>query len=430
MGKLIADTRILCVWKASEGICGGIVMKEGNVIEVSEVRKSFKVFYDKGRSLKEKVLFKQRNKYEERWVLQGIDFKVSKGETLGLIGRNGCGKSTILKILTRIIYPTEGNVEILGRVSSLIELGAGFHPDLTGRENIFINASIFGLTHDEIERRLGSIIEFSELENFIDNPIRTYSSGMYMRLAFAVAINVSADILLIDEILGVGDVNFQQKCFGKLKEIKNSGTTIVIVSHSMNQLEQICDRGIWIEEGKIVEDGPIKIVVKHYLESMEDERIRKEIKITEKRDLIVPKGGYPAAIRSGTQRISFVETSINSRNEGYTTVKMGETLSLKCTYKSSSGEIPYRLMMSIFRADGVCCYGTELKKGICGEQEESAEIKVKINLFPGEYSIDLELLEEEEICDLVSGNFRFQVEGKSLEDFSWGISRLEVSIPD
>ena len=405
-------------------------MKEGNVIEVSGVKKRFKVFYDKGRSLKEKVLFRKRNEYEERWVLKGIDFEVKRGETIGLVGRNGCGKSTTLKMLTRIIYPTEGKIDIKGRVSSLIELGAGFHPDLTGRENIFINASIFGLTHEEIERRLGTIIEFSELEEFIDNPIRTYSSGMYMRLAFAVAINVDADILLIDEILGVGDVNFQQKCFEKLKEIKKNGTTIVIVSHAMDQVRQICDRGIWIEEGKIVEDGPAKMVVKHYLESMEDERIRKESKVLEKKELPLPKGAFPAAIRSGTQCLTFLETRINLRKEGYTQVKMGESVGLQCTFKANEEETPYRLMMSIIRQDGVCCYGRELKRGMCNASGETIEVKVKVDLFPGEYIIDLELLNGEEVCDLISGNFRFKVEPAETSDFAWGISKMEVSVSD
>ncbi len=154
-----------------------------NAIEVREIKKRFKVFFDKGKSLKERVLFRSRNRYEERWVLNGISFEVKKGEAVGLIGKNGCGKSTTLKMLTRIMYPTEGNIEIKGRVSSLIELGAGFHPDMSGRENIYTNASIFGLSHDEISRRLDDIIRFSELEEFIDNPVRTYSSGMlHLRL--------------------------------------------------------------------------------------------------------------------------------------------------------------------------------------------------------------------------------------------------------
>lgn len=166
------------------------------------------------------MLFWKRNRYEKRHVLNGISFNVKRGEAIGLVGKNGCGKSTTLKMLTKIIYPDSGTIEMRGRVSSLIELGAGFHPDMSGRENIYTNASIFGLTKKEIDARLDDIIAFSELEDFIDNPVRTYSSGMYMRLAFAVAINVDADILLIDEILAVGDANYQAKCFNKLREIK------------------------------------------------------------------------------------------------------------------------------------------------------------------------------------------------------------------
>ncbi|MBP5528612.1 MAG: ABC transporter ATP-binding protein [Lachnospiraceae bacterium] len=230
-------------------------MKPENAIEVHNITKKFKVYLDKGHTLKERTLFSKRRKFENREVLKGISFEVKKGEAIGLIGHNGCGKSTTLKMLTKIMYPDSGTIEMNGRVSSLIELGAGFHPDMSGRENIYINASIFGLTKKEIEARIDDIIAFSELEDFIDNPVRTYSSGMYMRLAFAVAINVDADILLIDEILAVGDVAFQAKCFNRLRQIKSEGTTIVIVSHSLSQLELICDRSIWIHEGVIREEG-------------------------------------------------------------------------------------------------------------------------------------------------------------------------------
>lgn len=230
-------------------------MSDSIVIDVRNVKKSFKVYYDKSATLKEKFLFKKRNRHELRTVLDGISFRVRKGESIGLIGKNGCGKSTTLKLLTRIMYPDSGSISVTGRVSALIELGAGFHPDMSGRENIYINAAIFGLSRKEIDSRLDSIIEFSELGQFIDNPVRTYSSGMYMRLAFSVAINVDADVLFVDEILAVGDIAFQEKCFKKLQEIKAAGTTIVIVSHSLGQIEAICDRSIWINNGKIVCDG-------------------------------------------------------------------------------------------------------------------------------------------------------------------------------
>mgnify|MGYP001047500674 CR=1 FL=1 len=258
-------------------------MEKDNVIEVHEVHKKFKSYYDKSNNLKEKLLHRNRNRYQCFWVLQGISFNVKRGEAIGIIGRNGCGKSTTLKLLTKIIYPDKGSIAIKGRVSSLLELGAGFHPDLSGFENIYLNAAVFGLTRKEIDKRIQDIIRFSELGEFINNPIRTYSSGMYMKLAFSIAINVDADILLIDEILGVGDVSFQKKCFEKLIDIKKHGTTIVIVSHSTNQIEKICDRSIWIEKGMIVMNGTPAAVHEKYLDTMEENRILR--KKTEEQEL-------------------------------------------------------------------------------------------------------------------------------------------------
>lgn len=240
-------------------------MKPENAIEVKDLYKMFKVYQDKGTQLKERLLFWRRNRYEKRQVLEGVSFEIKKGETVGLIGYNGCGKSTTLKLLSKIIYPDSGNIALTGRISCLIELGAGFHPDMSGRENIYINAAIFGLGRKEIERRMPDIIAFSELEPFIDNPVRTYSSGMYMRLAFSVAINVDADILLIDEILAVGDAAFQEKCFERLKEIHESGATILIVSHSREQIEDFCDRCIWIDQGKIRMEGETAKVTEAYM---------------------------------------------------------------------------------------------------------------------------------------------------------------------
>lgn len=190
---------------------------------------------------------------------------IKKGDTVALIGTNGSGKSTLLKLMTKIIYPTSGQIQTCGKLTSLLELGAGFHPDFTGRENIYFNASIFGLTRKEIEARMDDIINFSELGNFIDEPIRTYSSGMYMRLAFSIAINVDADILLIDEILAVGDQHFQDKCYAKLEELRDSDKTIVIVSHSLSVVKKLCTRAIWIYKGTFKLDGDPTYVIDEYL---------------------------------------------------------------------------------------------------------------------------------------------------------------------
>lgn len=239
--------------------------KEEYAIKIENLTKEFKLFYDKPTTLKERLVFWNRKKEDSRTVLKNINLDIKKGETVALIGTNGSGKSTLLKLMTKIIYPTTGSLITRGKLTSLLELGAGFHPDFTGRENIYFNASIFGLTKEEIEQRVDEIIEFSELGDFIDSPVRTYSSGMYMRLAFSVAINVDADILLIDEILAVGDQHFQDKCFAKLEELKASDKTIVIVTHSLDQVRKLCTRAIWIYNGEVRLDGAPNEVVDEYL---------------------------------------------------------------------------------------------------------------------------------------------------------------------
>lgn len=254
-------------------------MKNSEVaVEVNDVHKAFRVYYDKGSMLKERMVNPGRNRYELREVLKGVSYKIYRGETVALIGENGCGKSTTLKLLTKILYPNSGTVCVNGKVSSLIELGAGFHPDMSGRENIYINASILGVPEKEVDKRIDDIIRFSELEEFIDNPVRTYSSGMYMRLAFSVAINVNADILLIDEILAVGDQAFQGKCINKLNELRAAGVTVILVSHSMGQIKEIADRCIWIESGRVVMDGDTETVCSAYESEMACKRLQRDEK--------------------------------------------------------------------------------------------------------------------------------------------------------
>jgi len=250
------------------------------VIRVAGLKKSFRVFIDKSQTLKERIIYWKRGKYSVHNVLKGIDLEIRKGETVALIGQNGCGKSTFLKLLTGIMYPDAGTISIKGKVSSLLELGAGFHPDFSGRENIYNNASIFGLSKKQIDQRYDRIVAFSELEEYIDNPVRTYSSGMYMRLAFSVAINVNADVLLIDEILAVGDANFQKKCMDMIRHLKRQGITIVIVTHDMGAVERICDRAVWLVDGFIRKQGKPREIIDDYLMNMDEKAdviARKEI---------------------------------------------------------------------------------------------------------------------------------------------------------
>lgn len=240
-------------------------MENNYSIEVQDVYKTFNVYLDKANSLKEKLLFWKRNRKEVREVLKGINLNINKGEAVALIGVNGSGKSTLLKLMTKIIYPNKGKITTHGKLTSLLELGAGFHQDFSGRENIYFNASIFGLTKKEIDARLDQIIEFSELGQYIDNPVRTYSSGMFMRLAFAVALNVDAEILLVDEILSVGDQHFQEKCLNKMKELKNEGKTMVFVTHNLESARELCDRTVWLHRGVIKMDGDTNQVIDEYL---------------------------------------------------------------------------------------------------------------------------------------------------------------------
>lgn len=373
-------------------------------IDVNNITKSFKVFPDKGSQLKERLLFRKRNRFEERRVLRGISFQVKKGEAIGLIGHNGCGKSTTLKLLTKIMFPDTGTITMNGRVSSLIELGAGFHPDMSGRENIYTNAAIFGLTKKEIDARLKSIISFSELEEFIDNPVRTYSSGMYMRLAFSVAINVDADILLIDEILAVGDANFQAKCFNKLKEIKAKGTTIVIVSHSLGQIEQICDRSIWIHEGLIRAEGDPKEIDLEYLDFM-----GRKLQESTSRELAEEQSEDAPAEETAPEQEEAVEEAPKRWGNGSARIKKiraytpdgthqkvfrtGEQIVFRLEYTVSKPVEDAVFGIGIFNRDGVQCYGTNTRIDKHDEfrldSSGTAEIVLEdVGLLAGEYLID------------------------------------------
>ncbi len=367
-------------------------MKEENAIEVRDIVKRFRIFYDKGHTLKELTLFSKRRKYEERTVLDGISFNVKKGEAIGLIGHNGCGKSTTLKLLTRIMYPDSGTIEMKGRVSSLIELGAGFHPDMSGRQNIYINASIFGLTRKEIDARIDQIIDFSELEEFIDNPVRTYSSGMYARLAFAVAINVDADILLIDEILAVGDMGFQKKCFNKLKEIKKEGTTIVIVSHSLDQIEEICETSYWIHEGKIKEKGKPSDVHPLYMDYISK---RKQVmaKETQKEKAVIHEQEKNTRPGTGEVRIQRV-ILLDGTGQECQVFQTGDKLRIVGFYECTKIIEKVSFIVEIFRSDSIQCYKTSTKmdkiKDITLSKEGKFELEIQeMMLLPGRYAIDI-----------------------------------------
>jgi ABC-2 type transport system ATP-binding protein len=224
-------------------------------VDVVDVSKRFRLYHQKYYSLKERVLHAGRNPYEDFWALRDVNLEVGEGYTIGIVGRNGSGKSTLLKCMAGILQPTSGKVVVRGSVAAVLELGAGFQPDLSGRENIYLNASLLGLSTKEVDRRFDDIVAFAELEQFIDNQVKYYSSGMYVRLGFAVAVNVDPDVLVIDEVLAVGDEDFARKCLARIKEFQDDGRTIVFVTHSPDLVRQVCDRGMVLNDGKVLGEG-------------------------------------------------------------------------------------------------------------------------------------------------------------------------------
>ena len=242
-------------------------------IVVDRVRKRFRLYHRRETTLKAALLRRNRAQFEEFWAVDDVSFSVQPGETLGIFGRNGSGKSTMLKMLARILRPDAGSIAVNGRVSALLEVGAGFHPEYTAVENIFLSGAIYGLSKEELRPRVDEIIAFAQLERFADNPVKTYSSGMYARLGFSIAVNVDPDVLLIDEVLSVGDESFRARCYERMLEFRDAGKTLVLVSHDLGAIESFCDRAIWLDAGKIRALGRPETIVKQYIDlvTAEDE---------------------------------------------------------------------------------------------------------------------------------------------------------------
>ena len=248
-------------------------MDDEVVIKVERLSKKYKLGQSKKgdlRSTFNSLIFKRKkqNSSTDFWALRDISFEVKKGEVLGVIGANGAGKSTLLKILSRITYPSSGRIEIIGRVASLLEIGTGFHPELSGRENIFLNGSLLGMRRQEIKDKFSDIVAFSEINQFIDTPVKHYSSGMYVRLAFAVAAHLEPEILIVDEVLAVGDIAFQKKCLGKMSEVARGGKTVIFVSHNLDAIRQLCTSSIVLQNGEITHQGESSLMINFFLDTM------------------------------------------------------------------------------------------------------------------------------------------------------------------
>ncbi len=237
-------------------------------VKVDHVSKKFRLFHERNQSLKSALMRGRRSVYEDFWALRDVSFEVPEGSTFGLIGSNGSGKSTLLKCLARIYQPTSGRIISNGKVASLLEVGSGFHPELSGRENIYLNGSILGMSRREITSKFEEIVDFSGVESHIDQPVKNYSSGMYVRLGFSIAINVDPDILVVDEVLAVGDQEFQEKCGDKFAEYRRNGKTVVLVSHALDMVSKMCDQVAWLNQGSLIQTGDATAVIAAYQDSL------------------------------------------------------------------------------------------------------------------------------------------------------------------
>jgi len=293
-------------------------MTENIAVELSNVGKRFMRHADRRNTLKERLVRGRSRSTQDFWAVRNVDVNIPKGSVYGLIGHNGSGKSTLLKLITGIYRPNEGRIVTDGRVAALIELGAGFHPDMTGRENIRLNGSILGLSKTEIESAMETIIDFSGLREFIDDPVKHYSSGMYVRLGFSVAVHMQPDVLLVDEVLAVGDEEFQRKCFDHLYTLRRAGRTIVVVSHGLGQLEGLCDEVAWLDHGTVQEIGPATEVIGSYLQRVNAQEAKANADIAATRDDTTMRAGNGTIRSTGARLIDAQHTAINHAETGST----------------------------------------------------------------------------------------------------------------
>ena len=387
-----------------------------SVIKIENVTKKFKLYSDRPLSIKENIVRGMKNTYKEFYALNDVSFEVKKGSTIGLIGKNGSGKSTLLKMINRTMFPDKGKITINGKIASLIELGAGFHPELSGRENIYNNATIFGFSKEEIDKRLPEIIEFSELEEFIDNTLRTYSSGMYARLAFSVAIHVDADILLVDEILGVGDINFQSKCANKIYEMKRNGTTIILVTHDMSTIDRLCDYAVWLDHGKKIAEGSPKEIQNAYLKYMaEEQEERQKLEETkekmkeEEKDTEVEKEDVRKKITHlgehfGNGNVIFTSCKLlDEKGVDRRSFNTGQKIKLQTEYlcQVDPKDLQVNIGFEISNTQGIYIYGTNTSregyKKIKLQKKGIIEVELEnLKLLPGDYNIGIAIADLEE----------------------------------
>jgi ABC-2 type transport system ATP-binding protein len=355
-------------------------------IEVHDVAKRFRLIHERNSTLKGTIFngFK-RTVHEDFWALKGVSFDVAEGTTYGLVGHNGSGKSTLLKCMARIYRPNRGDIAMRGRVSALLELGAGFHPELSGRENVYLNASILGMSKREVDARFDDIVGFAGLEEFIDTPVKNYSSGMFVRLGFSVAITVEPDILLVDEVLAVGDESFQLRCMEKFAELRRSGRTIVIVSHGLDAVRNICDNAAWLDHGNLMKEGEAHEVVTAYLEAVRDDRRASETAggiVTPEETADVGAGWHIGAVQL---------LDDDGRDAGV--IPSGSPVTIRIEIESGADE-DVAVAIGLYRTDGVHVAGPVHRFRTKGTGPRVVEYRVPhLTLASGVYDVSLRLLD-------------------------------------
>jgi ABC-2 type transport system ATP-binding protein len=384
-------------------------MSNGLALEVDHLTKTFRLHHEKANSLKQLIAGKGSGRYDDFVALNDVSFEVKEGEVFGVIGQNGSGKSTLLKCMAGILQPNQGSVRVHKRMSALLELGAGFHPELSGRDNVFLNAAILGMSRRDIAARFDDIVEFSGLQSFIDAPVKTYSSGMYVRLAFAVAINVDPRLLIIDEILAVGDVTFQQRCLEKFVEFRNEGRTIVLVTHAMNTVKDMCDRAIWLTHGVVTGEGDPSELVDEYTEMMLGENVRSA-------DGSIRRG-------SGDIQIDRVELFVNGGSDAVRRFRTGDDVVFRLHYQAAKAVPRPVIGFEIESLGGSVVTGPCTRDvGLVPESMSGAgtiDVTLRqVSLLPGTYDIHTSLTDfnRSHVYDHLQCAFRFDVmSGKPYE---------------
>ena len=345
-------------------------------VTVEGVSKRFRVYHERNQSLKAAIMRGRRSLYEDFWALRDVGFEIPTGRTFGLIGDNGSGKSTLLKCIAGILTPDAGSITARGRTAALLEVGSGFHPELSGRDNIYLNASILGMTRKEIERKFDAIVDFSGVEPFIDQPVKNYSSGMYVRLGFSVAINVDPEILLVDEVLAVGDAAFQEKCQEKFAQFSREGRTVVVVSHAMPALRAMSEHVAWLDHGRLVETGEAKPIIERYLDSTRDDA----------------RVGTDGRVRWGSGEAEIVDIELVRGGTPTSMVRTGDGVVVRIRYAARERIEHPVFGLAIESHDGVYLWGNNTKDaGFAVEAIEGAgvvECRIpRVMLQPGRFQV-------------------------------------------